>query len=370
MQFVIVCNPENRRREFFDKAVASVGLPKPVVVPYQHLLNGGRLDMLTKDTILRIESPGESFEVWKGLVNLGLSNDGSGGSDIKEEHGRIRYMRPWFSGFVSILKDIQKSIDASGCTPMTPTSAIQLMFDKYNCQYKLSAAGLPIPTMLPLVSSYDELREAMRLQGISRVFIKPLYSSSASGVIAYRWHGATEEATSSIDVIEQNGEYCFYNSLKINRYKHHSEIRRVIEFILEEGAYAEEWIPKATLGREVFDVRIVVIDDEPAFVLPRLSNGPITNLHLGNKRGNVDDLWKLMGEDRFEEMASIARTAVETVGAFYAGVDILIPSGLGKPRVLEINAFGDLLPGLVDDQGNDTYTSELKQFIRKYTINA
>jgi glutathione synthase/RimK-type ligase-like ATP-grasp enzyme len=370
MQFVIICNPENRRRDFFEKAIASIGLPKPVIVPYQHLLNGGDLDMLTKDTILRIESPGENFEVWKALVRLGLANDGITATNIEEDHGRIRYLRAWFSGFVTLLNRIQTAILETGCTPMVRPSSIRLMFDKYNCQQALMRDNVPVPTLLPIVTNYDELREAMRQQGISRVFIKPRYSSSASGIIAYRVHGATEEATSSIDVIEGNGGYRFYNSLKINRYKRHTDIRRVIDFILEEGAYAEEWIPKATLDGQVFDVRIVVVDDEPTFILPRLSNGPITNLHLGNRRGNVDRLWHLMGDASFDSMTSTAQRAVNTVQAFYAGVDVLIPSGIGNPRVLEINAFGDLLPGLTDDIGDDTYTNELKMFIRKYMINA
>jgi glutathione synthase/RimK-type ligase-like ATP-grasp enzyme len=125
----------------------------------------------------------------------------------------------------------------------------------------------------------------------------------------------------------------------------------------------EEWIPKASLQNQTFDVRIVVIGGKARHVVPRLSEGPITNLHLGNRRGDADQLIRLLGEEKYDQLLDTAERAVNSLpGTLYAGVDLLIPTGLGEPRVLELNAFGDLLPNLYH-QGEDTYTAELKALL-------
>jgi hypothetical protein len=45
-------------------------------------------------------------------------------------------------------------------------------------------------------------------------------------------------------------------------------------------------------------------------------------------------------------------------GSLYAGVDIAISPNFAEHHVLEVNAFGDLLPGLLH-QGLDTYEAEV-----------
>jgi hypothetical protein len=44
-----------------------------------------------------------------------------------------------------------------------------------------------------------------------------------------------------------------------------------------------------------------------------------------------------------------------------AGLDLLLTPGFRRHAVLEINAFGDLLPGIFHD-GLDTYGAEVAQF--------
>jgi hypothetical protein len=43
----------------------------------------------------------------------------------------------------------------------------------------------------------------------------------------------------------------------------------------------------------------------------------------------------------------------------YLGIDLAILAGLTQHAVLELNAFGNLLPGVTDAGGNDTYAAEL-----------
>ncbi|RUS95886.1 hypothetical protein DSM106972_088990 [Dulcicalothrix desertica PCC 7102] len=48
--------------------------------------------------------------------------------------------------------------------------------------------------------------------------------------------------------------------------------------------------------------------------------------------------------------------------SLYCGVDLLILPDWKQHAILEINAFGDLLPGILWN-GMDTYTSEVKAML-------
>jgi hypothetical protein len=63
-----------------------------------------------------------------------------------------------------------------------------------------------------------------------------------------------------------------------------------------------------------------------------------------------------------EAWADLLRTCERAAGvvpeSLYVGVDLLVAPGFRRHAVLEINAFGDLLPGILFD-GLDTYAAEL-----------
>jgi len=93
----------------------------------------------------------------------------------------------------------------------------------------------------------------------------------------------------------------------------------------------------------------------------RTSRTPITNLHLGGLRGDLGvvrartTLW-----DRVLDVA--ARTAACFPGSLTTGVDLMVGADLRSVAVAEVNAFGDLLPGLGDLAGNgrDTYAEQIE----------
>lgn len=374
MNLVVVGNPENRRTGYFCQAAKALNLPAPEVISYEDILTGRKKlsDSLTSHSLLRIESPGENFAVEKKLIARGAAIcDPSPASHITEsealclepDYGRIRFLRQWFLGYENLLRTWENDIERSRCRVFNSPEAIRLMFDKFSCQRYLQAVNIAVPDLLPGALNYDELRDKMAGHGLRRVFIKPLHSSSASGVMAYGTNGNKEEIITSIELVNSHNETRFYNALKVRRYNDRKDIRCLIDFILAEGAVVEEWIPKASLDGNFFDIRVVVINGAAKFILPRMSKGPITNLHLGNQRGQLNEVKSILGTENFERMVQCAEGAARSLnGAFYAGVDILIPAGLGKPRVLELNAFGDLLPGLTYN-GDDTYTTGLKDFL-------
>ena len=129
------------------------------------------------------------------------------------------------------------------------------------------------------------------------------------------------------------------------------------------GCTSTQWIPKAGLDGMAFDLRVVVIAGRACHVVPRLSSSPMTNLHLKNRRGDVAALRSRMAPGAWESALETCRRAVACFpGCHYAGVDLLIAPGYRRHAVLEVNAFGDLLPGITC-RGQDTYTAEVAAWL-------
>jgi hypothetical protein len=121
----------------------------------------------------------------------------------------------------------------------------------------------------------------------------------------------------------------------------------------------EEWVPKAGTEGHAFDLRVLVVGGQVRHTVARLSRTPMTNLHLRNRRGDVGALQARIGRERWEAgMETCRRAAALFPGSWYAGLDLLFAPGFRRHALLEINAFGDLLPGVLCD-GLDTYTAEL-----------
>ena len=68
-------------------------------------------------------------------------------------------------------------------------------------------------------------------------------------------------------------------------------------------------------------------------------------------------------------MESCRRAAALFPACLYAGVDVLLVARSRRHALLEINAFGDLLPGIVC-HGLDTYEAELAALEAEPTVCA
>lgn len=103
---------------------------------------------------------------------------------------------------------------------------------------------------------------------------------------------------------------------------------------------------------------MVTIGGRAQHTLVRALRGPITNLHLGNERGDANALQQALGP-RWATVTQTAEAALAAFpGALYAGVDILLTPGWRSAAVLEVNAFGDYHRGVLAG-GLDTYATEL-----------
>lgn len=371
-QFVLIGNAENRRVAFFQEALRRQKLAPATVVPWLDVI-GERVDwpkLLSNQTALRLESPGENFDVEKALIATGDGiDDGEhhaqridAGAALKlaEDHGRIWYPRQWYLGFRSVLHRLERQLEACGTAiRLQSLEDIALMFDKVACQQRLAEAQIPIPTRLGPVHSFDELLTRMGETAVDRVFIKLAHGSSASGVVAYERSGARQQAHTSAEIVRSAGTLRLYNSLKVRCYCDAKDIADLVDTLARERVQVEAWIPKATLAGKRFDLRVVVIGGKARHTVVRAGSSPMTNLHLGNARGDLAHVTKAMGDAAWQlAMRTCERTMQHFPETQYAGIDLLIQNDLTRHAVLEVNAFGDLLPNVVHE-GMTTYDAEV-----------
>jgi hypothetical protein len=368
--WVIVGNPENRRVTLYQRALSSCDEKPAEVLSYHGLLTGYEsIDSIPNGALVRIESPGENFAVEKLLLSAGVAATARENSpfltkqeiaNLDEDHGRILYPRQWYLGY---LQSCEQWVDMLQQRPdVTITTSCQdlcVLFDKRLTHQRFATSGLSVPNSLGHVGSWDELEAAMRETSQQRVFVKLANSSSASGVVALSICGDKVSALTSVELDSRGGETRLYNSLKIRCYRTRDEVRRLIDLLAPHHIQVEQWLPKASLGHRVCDLRIVIIAGEPQQMVVRTSRSPLTNLHLGNRRGNLEELLAQIPHKRLESIRDDCRRLSSLFkNTMHLGVDILLTPGCRHHYLLEANAFGDLLPGALH-QGRNTYEAEI-----------
>lgn len=356
--FAFIGNPENRRASLFSDGCRRCGFPDPVVLPWREVLRDGfpLTERLAGAASLRIESPGENFEVERQLIVLGSGASqvenvwpwisASAATALQEDHGRLRLQRQWFHGWLAALEKIDSAARECGLPMMNAPSEIAQVFDKESTQTRLDAAGVPVARNLGICMGFEDLRWRMREAGLRRVFLKPCHSSSASGIIALETDGQDRWQATTSAVLSEHGT--IHNSLKMTKLRDPSQIRRWVDAVCRERALAEQWIPKASIGGRTYDLRILVIAGTAGHVVVRTSRSPITNLHLGNQRGNPEEVRAQLGEFKWAEAMKTAEAAAACFpGCHYLAVDLMVDSSLRRFVVAEVNAFGDLIPGVL-----------------------
>jgi hypothetical protein len=379
---LVIGHPTSRRVALFQQARARLSLPPARIVSYLDLLAGHTAlgEHVRAGAVVRIESPDKDFETQRALIAAGADvadedeadenegNEGSGYERISRraaeqlmfERGRILYPRQWYLGFRAALQLIEAQLAACPRhVPMNSPREIAVMFDKRHCHTLLEQGGVSVPRGLGAVSSFDELVARMRAANCARVFVKLAHGSSASGVVAYQTDGRRHQATTTVEAVRQGGKLRLYNSRRIRVYRELGEVAELIGALCRHRVHAERWMPKAGFDGRTFDLRAVVIAGQVRHVVARLSRGPLTNLHLLNARSDAGAVIARMGPDAWAAARESCECAMRCFPqSLYAGLDLLIAPDYRHHAVLEVNAFGDLLPGALAD-GADTYTAEL-----------
>lgn len=368
MKLLVFANPENRRVGLLQEAAAKTEWQVKVIA-YERLLRN-EVDLLREAadcTAARIESPGENFAVEKLLLQRGAKPASERGcahlenhhiERLEEELGRIHFPYQYFLGFQSLLFQLDAEIGVT--VPwMNSPQAVASMFEKPATLRLLQAHQIPTALFLGPIHSFEQLNEITKDH--PRVFVKLATSSSASGVCAVFRRKDKWRVTTTVELVESNRQTRLYNTLKLRQLDDPKDIEQLINELAPHQLIAEKWLPKAAYDhRRTFDLRVVVIDGQTTHFVPRVSSSPLTNLHLANQRGDWQKVQQRIGTSLNELNESCSRAVNAIPGTFYAGLDIVVDPRFRKFSVLEANACGDLLPGLLNSNNESTYEAELR----------
>jgi hypothetical protein len=371
--FIIIGNPENRRVTLFQASLARRGHPPARVLRWIDLVEEGAPEaaiaaLPETPAFVRIDSFGENFDVDRGLLLRGFEDAERLGAwaappeEVRElafDRGRIFAPRQQHCGFLRVLGELDRALAARPWLRALPRpSSIERLFDKRICARTFADAGVPIAEPLDDVNGPAELRARMAERGLTRVFVKLSSGSSASCLALYE-HDAARPADAwlftSMEIAGEN----LYNSLRPRRYKDPRSIDRLLGFLFREGSQVEAHVAKARLGGKFFDTRMLVIGGEVAFTVVRKSQHPVTNLHLGGTRGTLAELEALVPPPVLAEARASCRKVFAAHECLHLGIDVMFTADLSGHRVLEANAFGDLLPNLERD-GRDVWDWEIE----------
>ncbi|MFC9856388.1 MULTISPECIES: STM4014 family protein [unclassified Streptomyces] len=361
-RFTVVGNPDNRRVALFQEAVRAAGLPDARVVSWLQVL-AGEAAFRPAETV-RMDSPGEDPEVDRLLRGVG---------DPTRVEGTAR----WYATFLTAVREVARAASAAGADLLGTPGDIAALFDKRLCHAVLDGAGIPVPASptsgpgAPVVRGWADVRGLMAEHGMPRVFVKLAHGSSASGVLAVATAGPGRLRASTS--VERDAEGRLFNSLRVRRYTSEREVGAIIDTLAPDGLHIERWLPKAAQRGRAADLRVVVVGGRATHAVVRTSTSPMTNLHLGGVRGDLDEVRAAVGAaggSWRDALAMCERAAACFPGTPCVGVDLLPATGWRRFAVGEVNAFGDLLPGLTGlpgsgAEGLDTYAAQVAAVLER-----
>ena len=357
LPFVLLGVGSGKRVRLMQAARQQLGLAPAVLVEWGRWLSQPALleVALAQPCNFKIESPGDDPALHHQLVQQGAQALGCAVPPAAE-FGELSVSPAWFAGLSAAMERIAALLaERPHVRVLNAPRELLLMTDKLRCQQHLIAHRAPVPRLLGPVAGYAHLRSIMDEHALSQVFVKARYGSSASGVIAYRRNGrGGEQATSSAHLVQGTGGARLYNVKRLRRYDSLAEIVQLIDLLAGQQAYAEAWLPKPRCANGHFDVRVLTLAGRPAHRVARMGTRMMTNLHLGNQRAAIDSLLAAPDQLALEQAARVAAAAFPA--SHVIGLDLVVRRG--HAHVLEANAFGDLLPGLLHS-GWDSYAGQL-----------
>lgn len=329
---VLLGNPGTKRTYYLMKAAAQEGISV-------HFLNwkDWREHLPEAELFLKIDPP-----LWDSCF-LGDLN-GLAETYIKD----LKVLEQWTAKMPAVYLN-------------TPSSIVRLM-DKRGCKAVLKKAGLPVTELLDPdaedfqtggyraekcpersdgIRDLEGLLDRMKKRNVYQVFIKPVCGSGAAGVSAFRLQPGTGRMSlyTCAAYVPDAG---LMNTKKLRNYTEVSEIRQLLNKILDMDCVIERWYAKAVYGQYSYDLRVVVQEGRTDYMLARLSGGPITNLHLNNHPLSWEETG--ISSDVREKIQELCVRAVSCFpGLSVAGIDILLERKSLKPRIIEMNAQGDLI---------------------------
>jgi hypothetical protein len=345
---VVVATPGDKRTAALAAAALRVGFPPPTWIAWaEAALAPARVGAAGRPgEFLRIDSPGSDAATWHALAGLG-------GYPAIVPDGQWRPGAAWFRGLARVLTAIDDG--AAHLRPTHPSRHILTMTDKWLCHERLARAGVARPPACLAPDTASALRDLLATRRWPAVFVKPRFGSSGAGVLAFRRAGRREQLVTAAAL---HGDV-LRNDKHLHTYADRASIDRVLGIVLADGALVERWIPKAGSSGGPFDLRVLVIDGAIAQRVGRVGRGPITNLHLDARRADPEGLLASLPAGTLAAVEALCRAAAACFpGHRCLGIDVLVDPR-GRPFVIECNAWGDFLPGLLV-AGQDSYALQLR----------
>lgn len=367
VQLVVLGNPQSRRVASLMAAAKRLGMARPIVVSYRdYFATPGTLARhLTPGVVLRIEAPSEDWIVTQLLLKRGAEARGQESSSAifpwqigarKYEQGEIVAPRQWYLGLVRTMQDLQTMLaDHPQVRWMVSPADIPVLFDKRQSQALWQSAGVPVARFWPGIRCYDQLRQLQ----VRRLFVKLAHGYSAMGAMALQIGGRRVRALTTIELENTSTKTRMFVSKRMRAMLDERAIECLFNRLAKEGVIVEPWLPKSRIDGRGFDIRVVTIRGRPHHVVGRASVSPFTNLNLDARRVDANRLQQRFGP----HWAALLQTATCAAAVFskshYLGLDVLPSPTRDRFVLLEANAWGDYLPGLLY-QGQDTYEAELR----------
>ncbi|WKB51844.1 STM4014 family protein [Eleftheria terrae] len=358
LPWVVLGVAGSKRVRGLQAAGLGLGLAPPRLVEWSAFLRQPALlrQALQAPCRLRIEPPGDDATAQLRLMQLGCRRLRRPACRAPE-HGELLGTDAWFAGFARVLRGIARLLARRPQVQAFHAPAdILAMTDKLHCQQRLQAHGVHTPLLLGACEGYEHLQALMHRHGLDRAYLKARYGSSAAGVVAYRRNRrGQEQAISSARLVDGPHGPQLFNIKRVHCYSRQDEIRRLLDQVAAQQAYAEAWLPKPRCGAGHYDLRVLTFGGRAAHRVARIGERAMTNLHLDNQRADPAALLDAT------QLQAVQATAERAAGAFphshMIGFD-LVACARGV-HVLEANAFGDLLPGLLW-QGEDPHQRGLR----------
>jgi glutathione synthase/RimK-type ligase-like ATP-grasp enzyme len=368
-RIVVVGVPGSRRVSAFLGDALRLGLGPVDVVSYLDWIDGCS-GPLPSGALVRIESPSECSLTTRAILKAGIAPiEARGGVPISEpeidrlacDRGEMLHPRQWFFGYQEILTRMSDRWSAGDIRWLSRPSAILTAFDKLACLELWSQAGLPVPRRFPGIETYSQLRREIS-DPHARIMVKLRYGYSAMGAVALEWRGPLVRAITTMEISSGDRPRLFVTK-RPRVLTNELEIAWLIDRLAEEGVLVEEWLPKARWNGRPYDVRAVVIGGKLKHAVGRSSDSPFTNLNLDAMRISREEVEGHLGAS-WEHFETLCEKAARLLpGAGVLGLDVLARPCRRRFAILEANAFGDYLPGLMH-RGQSIYQTVLSEFCR------
>ncbi len=360
LRHIVIADPDSKRWLAYERELHDFAIDVAVVPWRDVVLQRGNLDHLAAfdaPASLRLESYGRDFEIVKMLLQIGSDDGGFAG--LAPRKGWL--VRPGLQerGFAQVLLGLKQSFDAMPhLRPSACPLAIREMFDKTATSRRLAAANITTPATVTPPETPDELLDKLRQQRWRTAYVKLNASAAAMGIVVVHPLDPAPWGVSSM--VRLDGEW--HNTRRLQRLDG-AELRAALAFLLREGCIVQQGVPLAQIEGHQFDLRVVMLHGEPAFTIFRLSTGPMTNLHLGGGRGDHDRCRAAIPTRHWLDALDLCAHAARLHRSDVIGIDVVFDRASLRPSLLELNAFGDFFPGLVDEQGRSVHRRQIEAMI-------